>query len=440
MTHAIHDLEQSVIGCVILDPQNLALLPTLELYDFETVRGRCTWAAIRNLEAVGSPIDIELIAVELDKRGEIDAVGWPYLRECELRVPIAMNATAYARLLRDHALKRRIQFALAEIIEHAKDAGANGGELLSMTLAAVSRMDTDQPDAAKTIGEIVRGRMKQLEVIAADRANGTCTLTGYSTGVDVLDGLIGGWQPGIVSIVAARPGMGKSSLGLATADGCSEAGHGVHLFSLEDTESAYADRSISRLSSVPAEKIRNIDLNRIDMHEMTHAVAKLNKRNGWLVDGRSGISADEIVRSVRRNRRANDTRVVIVDYVQLVKFPRHSSSSHEALTEIVTTFADAAKQDGLAYVVMSQLNRQLETRSDKRPQLSDLRESGSLEERAKCVVALYRGSVYSKEPGRNDPESRLEWHRRAELLVLKNSNGRTGFVEATWDGPCTRLS
>jgi replicative DNA helicase len=242
--------------------------------------------------------------------------------------------------------------------------------------------------------------------------------------------------------------MGKSSMGLAVADGSSAKGYGVHLFSLEDTEESYADRTLARTSGVFAETLRNADLSIGQCKDISIAISKLRGRR-WIVDGRSGITAEEIVRSVRRHRRANNTCVVIVDYVQLVKRPPRMSP-HEALSEIITTLADAAKADRMSYVVMSQLNRQIESRQDKRPQLSDLRESGSLEERSKCVIGMYRGSVYG------DPVEGIDWSpdwegrkylpdkdehaAQVQLCVLKNSNGRTGTSFATWNGPTTRIS
>jgi replicative DNA helicase len=317
--------------------------------------------------------------------------------------------------------------------------------------------DAEQPEDANTIGQIVQRRLKELERLEEERRNGGQTLTGFPTGIPRLDEKTGGWQPGIVSIVAARPAMGKSSLGLATADACTAAGHGVHLFSLEDSEGAYADRAMSRVSKVEAEQIRRLSLNHGQFVELQQAVRKLAMRKGWLFDGRSGITADEIVRSVRRKRRDNKTRVVIVDYIQLVKRPPRISP-HEALSEIVTTLADAAKQDGLAYVVMSQLNREIEKRDDRRPLMSDLRESGSLEERSKCVVGIYRGSAYKMPPKRHidydcDCDDDLikkgvkcehvpsdhEFESQVQLHILKNSNGQTGKITASWHGPTTRM-
>jgi replicative DNA helicase len=435
-------LEASVIGAVILRNENLALLPSIETDHFRSPKARATWEAIRNLEADGRAIDVTTIGDELARVGKLDAIGWETLGLYALRVPTTDNAIEYAHRLKDTALRVRLMESLAEIIEDGK-RGVDGAEMLSRTLGVAAAFDADRPDGVKHVGNITHARMKQLEQFARERASGIRTLTGHPTGVAKLDEKIGGWQPGIVSIVAARPGMGKSSLGLATADVASQT-IGVHLFSLEDTESSYADRVLSRKSGVAAERMRNSELERGDIPRITQAVMRANNQTRWLVDGRSGISATEIVRSVRRKLRDNGTKIVIVDYVQLVAAPR-GTSRHEVLSEIVTTFADAAKQDNIAYVVMSQLNRELEKRTDKRPQLSDLRESGSLEERAKCVVALYRGSVYGPpqkgvDYASNEPmPTQREFDETIQLLVLKNSNGRTGAIRARWNGPTTTV-
>jgi replicative DNA helicase len=441
--NATDELERSVLGAVILRPDTLALLPSLSTADFAGYRARATWDAIRSLEAAGKPIDLTLLGAELERHEKLEAVGWAYLGECALHVPTIGNAIEYAKQIRDAALRRRLLASIAEIAETASH-GATGAELLSMAIRGLSALDAEQPEDASAIGQVVKRRIAQLDQIARERATGQSIMTGFPTGVEKLDDHIGGWQAGIVSIVAARPAMGKSSLGLATADASSKAGHGVHLFSLEDTEASYADRTLSRTSRVHAELLRGADLNVGQLRDVTDAYRKIDQRKGWIVDSRSGISADEIVRSVRRRKKDNGTKVAIVDYVQLVKRPARMSA-HEALSEIVTTLADAAKQDGLAYVVMSQLNREIEKRDDKRPQMSDLRESGSLEERAKCIVGVYRGSEYGPpkkgidyHDGHPAP-SEEEFKQQVQLLIMKNSNGRTGVVRAKWDGPITRM-
>jgi len=453
----IAQLEMSIIGAVLLNSDTLALLPSLETDDFRNHRPRAVWDAIRNLESAHQPIDATTIGDELGKMGKLDAVGFGWLGECALKVPTVSNAIEYAKRLKDNALRWRLMESLTDIVDKGKTGELTGSEMLGLVLATTSRLDAEQPEDASTIGDIVKRRVKQIEQIAADIAAGRTTMTGFKTGIEDLDAVTGGWQPGIVSIIAARPAMGKSSLGLATADACSQAGVGVHLFSLEDTEQAYADRALSRVSGVDAERIRNSNLQRGHMEDVTTALRSLARRQGWLFDGRSGITAQEIVRSVRRRKKDNKTRVVIVDYVQLVSKPHPRMSMHEALGEIITTLADAAKHDGMAYVVMSQLNRDIEKREDRRPLLSDLRESGSLEERSKCVVGIYRGAAYKLPPKRGidydcncNPQPKddkncvhtigsVDFESQVQLHILKNSNGRTGKVTAKWSGPTTTM-
>lgn len=446
---ALRDLEASILGGILLQPDTLGELPTLEVDDFRDLKHRLVFSAMRQLEAKGVAIDSVTIEAEIARmHGHAEQIGgFGFLGELALRVPTVSNVHEYARQVREASLGRKVFDALDGVMRQAARDELTGAETLSMALAALSRIDAEQPDSAVSIATLVKRRMSQLDKIAQERINGTRSMTGYPTGIAGLDEKIGGVQAGIVTIVAARPGMGKSSLGLAIADASSAAGFGAHVFSLEDSEDAYADRGLSRESQVPAEAMRNVALNRVQIADITHAMSRLRGRK-WLIDNRSGITADEIVRSVRRKRRENGTRVVIVDYVQLIRRP-HRMSPHEALTEIITTLADAAKQDGLAYVVMSQLNREVEKRQDKRPLLADLRESGSLEERCRCAIGVYRGSYYGGPVKGIDWDPDWEGHRFApspdehagqvQLCVMKNSNGRTGTVFAHWNGPTTRM-
>jgi replicative DNA helicase len=448
---AVSRLEMSLVGAVLLKPDTLALLPTLETDDFQSFQGKAAWSAIRNLEARRAPIDLTTTADEAERMGTTDMSSW--LGVSIMDVPTVSNAIEYANRLRDNAIRVRLASSLSELLDESKARRITGAEMLGEVLAIASRMDAEQPEDALSIGEIVKRRVREIEQLDEARRSGASTLTGFHTGIEKLDEKLGGWQPGIVSIVAARPGMGKSSLGLATADACSKSGVGVHLFSLEDTASAYADRALSRISQVSAEQLRNCSINRGEMQDVSVALRDLSRRSGWLFDGRSGITADEIVRSVRRRKKDNKTRVVIVDYIQLLRKPHPRMSTHEALSEGITALADAAKADGMAYVVMSQLNREIEKRDDKRPQMADLRESGSLEERSKCVIGVYRGAAYKLPPKQgvdyectcrksdlcSHAPSDEEFQAQVQLMVLKNSNGRTGRITAKWHGPTTRM-
>jgi replicative DNA helicase len=450
------DLEQSVLGGILLRNVVLSEIPSLEPGDFYDPRNRAVFAAYRALERDGKPIDTVLVEHELHRADKLEAIGGPgYLGDLALKVPTPENTCEYAARVRDAALGRRVAERMAQVVEEWRQGLASGADLLSMALAQLSSLDAEQPEEAKAIGDLVKARFQEFESMAEERARGGAAITGVPTGVAGLDAKLGGYQPGIVTILCGRPGHGKSSKALAAADAASEAGMGVHLFSLEDSWRSYTDRALARQSGVPAESMRAANLNAGDLQRIQGAASRLWRRQGWKVDDRSGITADEIIRSVRRHRKKNGTRLVIVDYVQLVRRPR-GASEYEALGEIGVAFQTAAKQDGLAYLVLSQLNRELEKRADKRPQLSDLRGSGTLEEYCKAAVAVYRGSVYGGRPKREvdydcDCQVRGEcsahqptqdaWERQMQLLLIKNSTGQCpARVFAPWHGPTTRVA
>lgn len=450
---SVDSLEKSLIGAVLCKPEFLVDLPWLAVTHFVGLKQRAVWAAIRNLEASNKPIDPLMVGDELERTGHLKAVGGiAELGLWVLEFPTLENCVDYANQVREHSLHRATLLAIGESQTRAVQGRSHGTELLLEVQAALSAIETDDAtDRSASIADLTREHIQLLERTAEIRAKGGLQLTGAPTGVALLDEQIGGWQFGIVSIVCGRPGHGKSSLMLASADEGSAAGFGVHVFSLEDPRSQYMNRAISRRSGIPINSIATCNLTREDMSLFSLAQRDLvhgNRR--WWVDDSSGLTAEEIVRSVRRKKRDNNTRVVIVDYLQLLHATKASASKnrHEQLGETLHTLADAAKADGMAYVVGSQLNRGVESRSDKRPVESDLRESGTIEERAKCIIGMYRGLKYSDDPQDDvDVDSHghllnpFDFQRTVQLLVLKNSQGPApGRVLAQWNGPTTRIS
>ena len=451
------DAEISILGGVILRPQVLADLPELEVDDFYDMRNRVVWQAVRNLEAATKPIDVVTLENEIEKQGKLDAIGGiAYLGQCALQVPTADNVVAYADIVRDkHTARRLIQVA-ADIVDLGFQDNLDVGEYLSMAMGAIAKLDRAKPDDAKLIGDFVKARVRELEELVRARGAGELVLTGVPTGVAALDKRLGGWQFGIVNLLAARPAMGKTATAMSSADAASDAHNGVHQFVLEDGWRATADRALSRVSGVSAERLRQGEIDPAAGHVVAigNALMKLRLRKNWLLDDRAGLSADEIIRSVRRHRARLATKLVIIDYVQLVR-KTPGLSEHEALDEIITKFATAAKADDVAYLVLSQLNRKLEERVDKRPTMSDLRGSGSLEERPKVIVGQYRGVEYYRKPKRHiDYECDCEgtptetcqhtpdadtFAKTVQLGILKNSNGQTGRVFATWNGPTVEV-
>lgn len=445
LDHHLAQLEQSVLGAILLRPEVLAELSDLETADFYDLRAQAVWTAVRKLEAAGQPVDQVTIGAELERAGRLEAVGWSYLGEVALCVPTPDNAVEYARRVRADGLRRRLAAVLHECEQMARSGEHDPEDVISTAQSGLLELGRAQANAGRPIGDAVEARWRRIEAIAQARADGSLALSGYPTGVSGLDDLTGGWQPGIVSIVAARPGMGKSSLAMATAFACAKAGHGVHVFSLEDSEESYADRLLSRLSRVPSSQLRSARLDSLEVGRVLAAVSTMRAEKRWQIDETAGIGAETAVRRMRACKRRIDTRVAILDYATLLAKQR-GESAHDAASRAMVTLAASAKQDRIAWVVLAQLNRQVESRPDKRPVLSDLRESGSFEEMSKMVVALYRGAYYggNPRPGIDYPEgarppSHDEWQRQVQLLVLKNSNGPTDTVHARWDGPTTTI-
>ncbi len=443
--------EKSILGGVMLRPELLRELD-IETADFVDIKHQVVFEAMRNLDHTGTAIDLSTIGGVVEQQGKMDAIGgFAFLGELMLSVPIPENVHEYAKTVRDESLKRQVMITYSEIKTAWERFPTTGKELLDMAMAGLMRIDADQVrDASLYVRDLAREHMRHLEEEARRRQLGMVELTGYPTGVEDLDKLIGGWQPGIVSVVCARPGHGKSSLCLSTALATATKGNGVHVFSMEDPRKIYMNRAYAQLSKVAISKIAVGEFTRDDLSRFTQAHAILaGGKLPWVIDDRSGIAADDIVRSVRRHQAKNKTKLVIVDYLQLMKRSAHglAKNRHEAIGESLNELADAAKNDNMAYIVVSQLNRGVEGRDDKRPQEADLRESGTIEERAKCIVALYRGRKYGPDPvdgiDLNLDGSRMSNHvfnNTVQLLVLKNSQGPAPErVVANWDGPTTRV-
>jgi len=432
-TEAIKQAERSLVGYALLQPKG-ALDIQLEPYHFFDPRWAKTWGAVRDMAANDEAVDEVSVASRMDAREGSRVL----LDLAEASVEPAVLPEQYADLVRDAWVSRQVLGAL-ESVRRASAEGSSGAELLSYALECLARVHVEQPPAAQGIAELVKIRYRELADLAQRKAKGEQAVTGIPTGIWQLDEMLGGLQRGICTVIAARPGMGKSAFGQTVTDHASSRGIGVHVFSLEDTASAYTDRAISRTSGVAAEAIRTCTLEQGHLKRIGDAAQTLYERRGWIVDHRCAITAEEVVRSVRRELGTNRTQVVIVDYVQLLKGPPGFQSPGDKTAVVdhaMDVLANAAKQDNLSYVVLAQLNRECEKRDNKRPLLSDLKQSGAIEERAKAVLMLYRPSVYrekDQQTGRPYPESCIE------LLLRKNSHGRTGKVLAEWDGPTTTI-
>jgi replicative DNA helicase len=439
------DAERALCGAALLDAGVLDAVDVRPDQFFD-LRLRKVWAAMQALHAEGAPLDEITVP---DRAGTGVDVG--LLNELALARGTPRNVDHYAEIVRRHALTRDVLVAMAELTERTNAGQIEGKDLLDAALAAVTKIDTGRPGVTITIGDLVRRRMRQLDGLLAARARGESALPGVPTGIPSLDAETGGFPLGQITILAARPGMGKSAFLLEVTEAATRAGYGAHVFSIEDTEEVYTDRALSQESGVPGADIRG-EIKRLQLEQLSLGAKRLLERKNWLYEDVAGASVDDIVRAVRRHRSANKTKLVIVDYLQLVRRPKRYESVHDAIFQILVTLSDAARQDGIAYLVASQLNREVEKRQDKRPKLSDLRESGSIEERAKLILALYRGSYYGDpqkgvdyNPNSDDPRERFEpsgdeWRRRLDVYLLKHSQGEANsFVRCDFHGPTMQI-
>lgn len=438
------EAEASAIGCCLLRPE-IADEVDLEADDFFVPRHTFIWQAIVAVRARGDAVDEITLGDELQRSGKLDAVGgYSALSRLVIDTPTAANVAYYAEIVKRAARARRLMIGLSEAIERGF-VDQDPDEIWASAERVLRSADRGKADPILSAKDLIKRRMLEYDAIVEAQQRGDVALSGVPTGMDSLDKMLGGIQPGIVTICAGRPGMGKSAFALAVTKAALEHGHGVHVFSLEDSRAAYTDRMLGGESRVPVEKLRAMGLSREEYMRVGTAAGTLARREGLAYYDGASIGAEELVRVVRRGREANKTRLVVVDYLQLLHRPRRYDTVNDAINQTMSILADAAKELDVAFLVMSQLNRKVEERTDKRPLISDLRDSGTIEERSKCVLALYRGSYYGppvKGQDYEEDEPRPtddEFARRVDVLVLKNNQGQTGAIRRRWDGPTTRV-
>lgn len=411
--------ERAVVGIALAFPERLQDAE-LEPGHFTVPLLKTAWRAAQALSAQGKPVDPITVSEEM---GQDHTVA---LSELVLEVPTGGNLGYYCQLVRQAARRRDLGLALGRAAELARQL-ADPDAVVDAVLRDLAAIDQDAPRETLPVKAILRERYLEIEAIADARAKGLPASTGVPTGLGSLDDMLGGLQIGVVTVAAGRPGHGKSALGQACVRYAAASGVGCHVFSLEDTRSAYADRILAGGSGISADRLRAVNLGRGDLSRLSAAL-DAPSRTPWLIDDRSGITAGELVRSVRRSARDNGTRLVVVDYVQLVRGQR-GQDAYTRISEAINELADAAKHDKMAYLVLAQLNRDCERRDDKRPMLSDLKASGTIEERAKCVLLLYRPALYDEALADDC----------IEIRVAKNNQGPLGSVRAAWHGPTIRM-
>jgi replicative DNA helicase len=374
------DAEASVLGGIILRNDVLSHLDTIEVEDFYDHRHKVVFAAIRALEATAKPIDVVTLEVEIEKQGKLDAIGGiAFLGDLTLRVPTSDNVVTYAEIVTDKHQARKLMLASGEILEKGYEDGLEVRDYLDDAEAKIFEV-TQRRDKAGP--EPLKGLVKKVFSSLDERFKAAGGITGVPTGFTDLDSRTAGLQPTELIILAARPAMGKTSFAMSLAqNAATTAGWPCLVFSLEMSSTQLAERMLCSEARVDSSALRRGQLQRQDMTNLTYAAATLSKAP-ILIDDTPALSLRELRARARRFRSNKElfagkkTGLILIDYLQLMRgSPQAAKASREQeISEISRGLKGLAKELDCPVLALSQLNRSLEQRTDKRPQLSDLRE------------------------------------------------------------------
>jgi replicative DNA helicase len=434
------DAEASVLGGIFLRNDVLAQLDTLEVEDFYSPKHQAVFQAMRNLEAGAKPIDPITVEAELQRLGRLEAVGGlAFLGELTLRVPSTENVIHYAQIIQDKRSAQKVMRAASEILEKGYDDDADVGEYLDL---AEGKMFEVTQRREKAGPESIKSLIKKVFSSLDERFASPDGITGVPTGFHDLDQRTAGLQPTELIILAARPAMGKTSFALSMAQNAAiGGGWPVIVFSLEMSSTQLAERLLCSEARVDSSALRRGQLQRQDMTNLTYAANTLSKAP-IMIDDTPALSMRELrarARRFRTNKELFDgpagkkkTGLILVDYLQLMRGSSQAAkgSREQEISEISRGLKSLAKELECPVVALSQLNRSLESRTDKRPQLSDLRESGAIEQDADVILFIYRDIVYNKDSETPDI---------AEVIIGKNRHGAIGTVETRFEGRFTRF-
>src|ERR1700733_4528869 len=390
------DAEGSILGGVILRNDVLSQLDTLEVEDFYDNRHKVVFQAIRNLEAAARPIDVVTLENEIEKAGKLDAIGGvAFLGELTLRVPTVDNVLAYAEIVTDKHQGRKLILGSSEIMEAGYEDNVEVRDYLDDAEAKIFEV-TQRRD--KTGPEPVKSLVKKVFSSLDERFKSPDGITGLPTGFGDLDVKTAGLQPTELIILAARPAMGKTSFAMSLAQNAATAGGWpVLVFSLEMSSTQLAERMLCSEARVDSSALRRGQLQRQDMTNLTYAAASLSKAP-ILIDDPPALSLRELRARARRFRSNKELfgdkkfGLILIDYLQLMRGspPAAQASREQENSEISRGLKALAKELDCPVLALSQLNRALEQRTDKRPQLSDLRESGAIAQDSDVILFIYR--------------------------------------------------
>ena len=413
------EAEMSVLGAMILDNEVINLvIPILNKLSFYKTAHRELYQAIVDVYDKGQPVDLVVLREELKKRSLLEKVGGvEYLMELEEAVPTIGNVEYYANIVREKAIKRNLIEVAATIQKQSFEESTDTEHLLDASERAIFDITQRKFNTASTkLNEILKETFSRIENLH-DRQS---RLTGLSAGFYDLDDITCGLQPSELIIVAARPSMGKTSLVLNVVEhvGVVEK-KPVVIFSLEMSAQQVAQNMLCSHARIDAHKLRMGFLDDKQWSDLSYGLGSLSEAPIF-IDDTPGLTVLEMRAKARRLKAQYDIQLVAVDYLQLMESSREENRQQE-ISVISRRLKSLARELKIPVIAVSQLNRSVESREGHRPRMSDLRESGSIEQDADVIVLLHRDNYY-------DPDK----DNTAELIIAKQRNGPTGVVKLTF--------
>jgi replicative DNA helicase len=421
--------EQCVLGAMMLSKDAIAdVIETLRGTDFYRPAHEIVFDAVTDLYARGEPADAITVAAELNKRGEMARIGGaPYVHTLVASVPLAANAGYYAHIVREKAILRRLVEAGTKIVQLGYAGEGEVDDVVDEAQAEIySVTEKRTTEDYAPLKDIMEGALDEIEAIDS-RGD---AMIGVPTGFTDLDELTNGLHPGQMIIVAARPAMGKSTLGLDFARSASIK-HGLTscIFSLEMSRTEITMRLLSAEAKVPLHHMRNGKMTDDDWAKLARKMGEVSEAP-LFIDDSPNLTMMEIRAKARRLKQRHDLKMIIIDYMQLMTSGKKVESRQLEVSEFSRSIKLLAKELEVPVIAISQLNRGAEQRTDKRPMLSDLRESGSLEQDADMVILLHREDAYERESTRPG---------EADFIVAKHRNGPTANVVVAFQGHYSRF-
>ena len=428
------EAEQAVLGGLLLSSRAWdAIADVITDQDFYREDHRLIFRAVAELSDGGKPCDAVTVTEWFESRGQVEQVdGGAYISQLASNTPSAANVRAYAEIVREKSILRQLIDVGAEITSGAFSLeGKSSRELLELAEQKVFAIADQGQRSGSTFVSVQTAINEAIERIQELHEH-EGEITGIPTGFNDFDKMTAGLQDSDLIIVAGRPAMGKTTFAMNVAEHAAiKSEKAVAVFSMEMAAVQLTMRLFSSLGQIDQTRLRTCKLDEMDWPKLTTAMTLLHKSKIF-IDETPSLSPAELRARSRRLKREHDIGLIVVDYLQLMAVPGSSENRATEISEISRSLKAIAKELHVPVIALSQLNRALEQRPDKRPVMADLRESGALEQDADLNVFIYRDEVY--------PKDQEEHKGKAEIIIGKHRNGEIGTVNLAFQGPWLRFA